>query len=816
MTNLDFPILDANLLTPEIGRSGSIAICTNYLSPTEVYEEIPNDLRQHICVLGSLVVNRDGAERMIVNSLAHPTLRYLILFGEEANTFQPSTNLLQALQFGYQEGREGNYIKNGRGAAPQYPNVSSAHLEKFRQKVVVLPIYKHGNPSEIWQSYGKWLQSRIDPSLFAKLTDIQAAKKIYYDHLADLIKTISGLADKDWERVTVDPAEFKHLQPPKVYLESQEYRQVTMPFSISRQGDLVRVDLDVFDDTKLYQLGNNPFDMACSIMEKLGPLADKLFSPAQQLFLGCELGRVAMEIATGIEMPPLTQPKDDFATGDTEILTSKNLKLVPDPQYYYKIAAREDGVSVQCLSNNPKEDAFDLRSRDLLAMLFKLDGLGRFSDYEQAFLHRVDIGIEMSKAFIAAKHGYCYIQDFSSIFKINTEKNPFLLVEGANFLDVHKKLVTRLFSEGITEQHADKKKGQMRGAVTLSIFRDAGNALKQMPSLYQQGGQSTEQMRLEYQQQLLRFDHDGSYSYGHRTRTHFGKDQLEEVIKHLRENPKGTGIIQRFDCLEDMQLFYEDKHLEASHDPCLTHDLFFIDDGKLHSFHIARAHNIINGYPENIFGLHDAYDQHIADELGVSMGDMYMLSSRANILLLTESQRAAAIMSEPSCSADSVDQSSGPWLFANLPEGGEKVVAYLRQNLDIDEGRVVLLHQDCGGQARLGFQEEIHNLENFHGQNLIEKAIDYLRKRGANHNNPIISAYDCRHMGMDFSGLLFWQANVYGGKLYATAVFTNRTKDNIADDVKLCNYLGARYSEAIGYPPGELVLFYAPFICTKN
>jgi len=74
----------------------------------------------------------------------------------------------------------------------------------------------------------------------------------------------------------------------------------------------------------------------------------------------------------------------------------------------------------------------------------------------------------------------------------------------------------------------------------------------------------------------------------------------------------------------------------------------------------------------------DAYDTTVREGLKLSSGDMYMLSNRANILLLTEEQRTKKILGEPSKPAGDIDGTSGPYqLHENTkktkPRGG---VAY--------------------------------------------------------------------------------------------------------------------------------------------
>ena len=123
-----FPIVDAILLTPKESEDGSIGICTNTSAPGQVFNEIEEKNRKQVSVLGPLIVSRDGTERMILNCLAHPSIRYLVLFSEESLTFSPSTNLLLSLQHGFDSSKTGNYIKNGKAASAHFPNLSKKLL----------------------------------------------------------------------------------------------------------------------------------------------------------------------------------------------------------------------------------------------------------------------------------------------------------------------------------------------------------------------------------------------------------------------------------------------------------------------------------------------------------------------------------------------------------------------------------------------------------------------------------------------------------------------------------------------------------------
>lgn len=788
-----FPIVDALLMTPPEGQHGLIGICTNTSAPGQVFNEIEEHNRNSVSVLGPLIVSRDGTERMILNSLSHPTIQFLILFSEESLTFSPSTNLLQALQHGIDTEKDGNYIVGGCAASAHFPNLSKTILDTFRDSIVVLPLFMHKNEKsqKIVEEYLAWVQPRIPADVHKLLVAANTKEKIYYDVLNELIAALAALPQKNKEPVELDPKEFQHLQPPKVELGHTE-TQFSVPFCVRIEDKQLRLDIQVGDETYVIR-GKDDFLIEYSLMRFLAG-KKKLLSPLEQLLIGAELNRLNTEMLNGVSAEPFVEKRE--IEGAQEILLESKIDMEPDTSYYYKIAVKDDTVSVMCMAFDVCEEVFELRSKGFSEIIQWLAEKNRFEDYEMDILHRMDVGGQIGRAVIAARSGYSFIQDFASIFKVNTIQLPLLTAEGDNFLDVHRNLLLKIYTKGLTEEHGDTQKGLARTAVMLAVYRDAQEALKKMSLIYKQGEHTTEEMRTDYKQQLLRFDHDGDYSYGERTRTFFGFDQLPETVSLLQKNKNRATIIQRFDPSVDMGSVTEPEtgHTKYTHDPCLTHDIFFVANKKLHSFHIARAHNTANAYPENIYGLYDAYVSHIRDELQIEGGDMFMLSSRANILLLTEEQRVRKIIAEPSKPMDTVDSTSGPYLLGeNIKPSQHAGVAY---------AHAALVHTTKRPKSIF-----LDRIENYSGVNTLSRAIDYLAQKGVMHNNPVLTTHKAGVHDAQDTHLAFFQANVFGGKVHATAVFTNKSPDSDAD-AALIGYMATQYAEKLSIPLGDASVFY--------
>jgi len=793
---MKFPIVDAILTIPEEGKNGKIGICTNSLAPGMVLNEIPFDNREDVSVLGSLVVNRDGTERMILNSLSHPRIEYIILFGEETMSFKPSTNLLLVLMGGYDELKKGNFIKEGKGVSPNYPNIKKEILENFKKRIKVIPLFNHVGSEDIIKNYLLWLRPRISVELYDYLLKINN-KKVYYDSLNKIISLISGVPNDNFELIELDPKDFQNLQPP-IFELKEDNELIDVDFEVKRENDNIIVNLDV-NDRYLKIKGRDSFLIAYSIMSYFNE--NNLFiSKKQQLLLGSEMSRVEVEIKNDIKIESLVNSK--ISNNERTIIPiASRTSLKADKKYYYKIFIKNNNICIQSLSHDFCETVFELRSKYLISIIKKLLSEDRFEDYEQQFLHRVDVGIELGRAYIALMTKNEFFQDFRNLFTINTKNFPFFITESDSFLNNHQKIITKLYTLGLTSTHPDAHKGPMREAVVLSIYRKSNLSLKNFPSMYGSSSQSSDDMRISYKNQLLSALNDGTYTYGNRTREYFGLDQLESVIFSLKKNKNLPFVIQRFDYVGDMCIaeltINNKKIIESTHDPCLTHDIYFILNDKLYSFHIARAHNIVNAYPENIFGLHDAYDMTIADALGIEMGDMFMLSSRANILLLTEEQKAKRIIAEPSKPVEEIDTSIGP--FNMESEFQSECIGYYEINMEISKEKP---NHPC-----LGI------LENYNGINIINKAINYLKIKGPGHNNPIMGTFNPKNENLNEQNrLIFFQCNQCGGKLYSTAVFINGSEKKLENDIKLCNYISSLYSRELNIELGKLVLFYVQTI----
>jgi len=104
-------------------------------------------------------------------------------------------------------------------------------------------------------------------------------------------------------------------------------------------------------------------------------------------------------------------------------------------------------------------------------------------------------------------------------------------------------------------------------------------------------------------------------SYGYRWRKHFGRDQLAELIKHLKEKPGSRhGVVIAWDPKEDGLTAKPKKNV-----PCLFAFTVNIIGGRVCLHNIIRSQDVFLGLPHDVAGF--AFLQHvIAQELGLPVG----------------------------------------------------------------------------------------------------------------------------------------------------------------------------------------------------
>jgi thymidylate synthase len=115
-------------------------------------------------------------------------------------------------------------------------------------------------------------------------------------------------------------------------------------------------------------------------------------------------------------------------------------------------------------------------------------------------------------------------------------------------------------------------------------------------------------------------------AYGYRWRHHFGRDQLLDLVEHLREEPSSRqGVVMMWDASDDGLRAPKKKNVPCPF--CWTANIIA---NKLNVHLIVRSNDMVLGNPNDIadFALLQAM---IAQELGVGVGKLTVSISHAHV-----------------------------------------------------------------------------------------------------------------------------------------------------------------------------------------
>ena len=112
------------------------------------------------------------------------------------------------------------------------------------------------------------------------------------------------------------------------------------------------------------------------------------------------------------------------------------------------------------------------------------------------------------------------------------------------------------------------------------------------------------------------------YTYGNRFKSHFGIDQIERIVKRLKEDKNAREAIAI--------LFDPRIDFEAKHRPCISLVQVLYNNEKIHLTAFVRSHDLFGGWPLNVFGLLKI-QQEICQKTKLRPGPLTVISGSAHI-----------------------------------------------------------------------------------------------------------------------------------------------------------------------------------------
>ena len=124
-----------------------VALCT--LTDEGLMRGVAEAAGPGVAIVGTMQTENLGIERLILNTVANPNIRFLILCGEESRQaigHLPGASLLALARAGVDEGMR---IVGAPGKRPLLRNVSKAAVERFRRTVEVVDLVGESSAQKI-------------------------------------------------------------------------------------------------------------------------------------------------------------------------------------------------------------------------------------------------------------------------------------------------------------------------------------------------------------------------------------------------------------------------------------------------------------------------------------------------------------------------------------------------------------------------------------------------------------------------------------------------------------------------------------------
>lgn len=139
-----------------------VAVCT--LTDEDLSEALAGRSPEELAIVGTLQTENLGIERLILNLLGNPNVRFLIVCGADSRKaigHLPGQSLVALGCFGVDErGR----IVNAKGKRPRLRNVSSEAIEHFRATIEVVDMIDQGGVEEVLQAAKRCAASDPGPA----------------------------------------------------------------------------------------------------------------------------------------------------------------------------------------------------------------------------------------------------------------------------------------------------------------------------------------------------------------------------------------------------------------------------------------------------------------------------------------------------------------------------------------------------------------------------------------------------------------------------------------------------------------------------
>jgi len=135
-----------------INSNSSIAICT-----------LGDDIKissKEIAISGKSLTENLGVERIVLNTISNPNIRFLIVCGDEINGHKCGQAIVSLWKNGIDKNKK---IKGADGALPYLQNIPNIFVERFRKQIKVINLIGIKDKKIITKEIEKILKKKSKP-----------------------------------------------------------------------------------------------------------------------------------------------------------------------------------------------------------------------------------------------------------------------------------------------------------------------------------------------------------------------------------------------------------------------------------------------------------------------------------------------------------------------------------------------------------------------------------------------------------------------------------------------------------------------------
>ena len=198
--NLGWPVTPGRYVVGN--KSSCVAICT--LASIDLIDKLKDYLNE-IAIVGKAVTENIGIEKIVLNIISNPNIRFIILCGRESYGHYVGQAIISLIENGVEEdGR----IKGAKGPLATLKNLSKEQIETFRKQIKAIDLIGCEEIEKIMKKVRECIENNPGPfEGFVKLEKLEPIVA-WHDERKDVVLDPKGfftiVVDREKERIIVE------------------------------------------------------------------------------------------------------------------------------------------------------------------------------------------------------------------------------------------------------------------------------------------------------------------------------------------------------------------------------------------------------------------------------------------------------------------------------------------------------------------------------------------------------------------------------------------------------------------------------------